>query len=73
MVGAGSSATIVDNAKGAGAELVSVAAKSTALWTGLELRGGKPAKTAGGALVNSGTVTLQSVVVTKNKSRSGGG
>lgn len=73
VTGAGSTATVVENATKVNGELVSVATKSAATFSDLELTGGKPGKTGGGALVNAGTTTLNSVLVTKNRSRSGGG
>jgi CSLREA domain-containing protein len=73
VTGAGSSATVVKNAKKVRGELFSVAAKASVTLADLELTGGTATKTAGGALVNAGATTLDSVLVTKNTSRSGGG
>jgi CSLREA domain-containing protein len=74
VTGAGSTATVVENAKRVKGQLFTVAATSIATLADLELTGGSRAsKTTGGALANSGTTTLDTVVVTKNSSPAGGG
>jgi CSLREA domain-containing protein len=71
--GAGAAHTVIKNAKAAKNQLVSVSAKAKATFASLELTGGTPGNTGGGALTNSGITTLTSVIVTKNVSASGGG
>ena len=73
VTGASTTATVVKQTTSSSHQLVNVAANATATLSALELTKGAPVGKTGGALVNSGTTTLDQVLVTKNVSAAGGG